>query len=87
MSIKDQLEFIAPAAVAHGAAKVMNALQDEPKGVQVQTMAAAFFLFCDVFGLDPRRELERSERVMHDGDKQFRVEFKALRAYIEGELA
>lgn len=86
MNAKDKLSCVHHERVALTAMSLLNGMQNHRPEAQVAGVAATLMLLCDVLGLDPRFELERSQRIMKDADRNLRAEFKAVRAYIEGEL-
>lgn len=86
MNLIDQLNTAGEAQVSRVAFGVVDRIQDEKPGLQVQAMAVLFLLLCDMYGLDVRRVLERADRVIHDADRKYRPEIGAIRDYIKGEL-
>lgn len=73
--------------VATAAFNIIDRIQTYPPAIQIQAASVVFLLMIDVFGLDVRRELERTERIMKDADKRYNYLFNSIRAYIEGELS
>lgn len=83
----DKLNSTSTYLLAKTSFDIINAVQSQPKAVQVQALSSLFLLMCDVFETDVRRTLEQVDRMMKDVDKQeWRPEFKAIRTYIEKEL-
>jgi len=86
-SEKDQLALGNATDTAQGAAVLLDTVQNiEPRREQVRSMAAALYLMCERSGLDPRFEMERAQRLIYDGDRQYRPEFRAVRDYATNEL-
>lgn len=82
----DQLNALEPTEVAHAAFSLIEVLQNQQASIQVHALAAVFLQMCEVLGVDPRVELERSGRVMHDADRKYIPHFKAINDYIKGEI-
>jgi len=84
---QDKLNSTNLYALSKATFNVINTLQREPQAVQVQALSSLFLLLCDVYEVDVRRTLEQVDRMMKDTEKQeWRVEFKAIREYIDKEL-
>lgn len=85
-SLTDKLGYVKQEEVATAAFAVIDRVQTLDPAVQVQAMATCFLLMIDVFGLNPRDELERAEQIMKDADRELDYRFKAVKQYIEEEL-
>lgn len=85
-NIIDSVTMASPREVAKSAFLMIDRIQSQQPGVQVQAIAALALLLMEEFGVNVRQELERAGRIMHDADKQLLVEFEVVRDYIRGEL-
>ena len=82
----DSIAFANPTRAAEASMAVLDALQFLPSNDQYHALACVFVLMSEELGLDIRQELERAPRIMRDADRVMRPEFKAVAAYIHGEL-
>lgn len=72
-------------AVANTAMAIIDSIQDEPAEVQIPAITAAFRLLIERFGLDPQDAFTVADNIMNHADGR-RVEFDAIRAYLESEV-
>ena len=85
--IIDSVSSVDSRHVAKAAVGVLDRIQGEPAGVQIQTFAMLFLILSEQFDVDIRDELARAERVMRDADDFYKPEVRALREYVRGELS
>lgn len=61
--------------------KVINPIQDEPREVQVLTLASLFILIVEEYGVSPNTALQVAENMLNDRSKP--VEFNAAKDYVQ----
>lgn len=83
---RDALTTLDPRKVAKSGLEVVDKLSDHPPAIQVHTLTVLFRLLVERHGLDVREELERTDRLIRDGDGNLKPEVGALRAYLHGEI-
>jgi hypothetical protein len=86
--VRDKLPFV-PAGISSRVAfaaldGVQVAFRPEE---QVAGIAVLFVAFCDGLGIDHSQLIDATRRRMNHDDTFFKRELKALRDYIQGELA
>jgi len=84
---RDKLNSTNVSQLAAASFNIISTLQDEQPHIQVQALSSLYLLLCKSFGVDVRRMLEQSERVMKDAEtREWLPEFRAIEMYIEKEL-
>ena len=72
--------------VARASASQLHAIQDYQPHEQVMAAAALFLTLAEHFGVSAQEAFRATTNLMNHADGQRRAEFRALRAYVEGEL-
>ncbi|MDX0455514.1 hypothetical protein GOC72_18840 [Sinorhizobium medicae] len=83
---RDILNMAKPVEVAGASMTVLNGLQDYPAEIQIMGAAAVFLELAEHIGI-PAQEAFSATKNLINGDDGKRVEFRAITAYINGEIA
>lgn len=83
---RDVMNMAAPRDVAMASMGVLNSIQDHRPEIQIMGAAAVFLSLADHLGI-PAQEAFTATKNLINGDDGKRAEFRALDAYMEGELA
>ena len=84
---RDQLHTTNAFKAGGMAFKVIDAVQDAPPAVRLQTVALVFRMMCTTLKIKPTEVLEVVDRIIHDAEHEtYSVEFGALQMYLENEL-
>lgn len=81
----DVMNMASPSTVAMSAMNVLDRLQDFKPEIQVMGAAVVFLELCEYLGV-PAQEAFVATKNLINGDNGRRVEFLAVRDYMEGEL-
>lgn len=81
----DVMNMASPPQVAMAAMNVLDRLQDFKPEIQVMGAAVIFLELCDYLGVPPQEAFVATKNLIN-GDNGKRVEFLAVRDYMEGEL-
>lgn len=84
--IIDSVTSVDSREVAQTSVGVLDRIQGETPGVQIQSLAMLFLIIAEEFQVDIRDELQRAQRVMTGADDFYKPEVRALRDYVRGEL-
>lgn len=82
----DELNGTSIEPVAQLAYKVIDTVQDNSAAEQVNTLAMLYLLIAEHYDVNVRHELERAENIIVKQRKVKGETFRALEAYIKGEL-
>lgn len=83
---RDRLNMVNMTHAARATVTVIDAIQALPPEEQIAGITAAFKLLTERFEVSPQDAFDVANNIMHHADGGRRVEFKAMRAYMEGEL-
>lgn len=84
---QDQLNFVAPIDAVRDAYGIVDRVQDLTPGRQVAAIAVAFTLYAETLGISPSELINRAQRIVADADTHYTREAKALRDYVQQEVA
>lgn len=83
----DQLNMMSSKQCQELSFRVINTLQDAPKGHQVGALAMAFLLLCQAYDAKPRDVLMKTSHILYDAFSEGRGEHaRAIANYMKGEL-
>jgi hypothetical protein len=83
----DQLNMMTSQRCQELSFRVINTLQDAPKGHQIGALAMAFLLMCQSLDVKPRDVLNKSSRILYDAFSEGRGEHaRAIANYMKEEL-
>lgn len=82
---RDALNMASPKAVAMATLTTLDALQDFTPEVQIMGAAAVFLELAEYIGIPPQEAFAATKNLIN-GDDGKRPEFRAISAYLEGEL-
>lgn len=82
---RDIMNMAQPALVAHASMTTLNGLQDFRPEIQIMGAAAVFLELADYLGI-PAQEAFTATTNLINGDDGKRPEFRAIRAYMDGEF-
>lgn len=82
---RDVMNMAQPKHVAGAAMGVLNAIQDNRPEVQIMGVAATFLSLAEHLGI-PAQEAFTATKNLINGDEGKRSEFRALDAYMAGEI-
>lgn len=86
--IRDQLNNASLPACASAAMTVVDRLQQNFQAApQVVGLAAAFLFLCEHYGVEPQDAFTVTKNVIAGADKAKLPEFRAVREYIQKEIA
>ncbi|WP_139812523.1 hypothetical protein [Ensifer aridi] len=83
---RDVMNMAAPVTVARASMTVLDRLQDFKPEIQIMGAAAVFLELAEHLGI-PAQEAFSATKNLINGDDGKRVEFRAITAYLNGELA
>ncbi|MGH0299334.1 MULTISPECIES: hypothetical protein [Sinorhizobium] len=83
---RDTLNMAAPVNVARASLTVLDRLQDFEPEIQIMGAAAVFLELAEHLGIPPQEAFAATKNLIN-GDDGKRVEFRAIAAYLQGELA
>lgn len=83
----DQLNNLRSLDAVQGAVAVVDRLQDLPAAQQVAGLAVAFVIFAETLRISPSALINKAERMVTNADTFYTRDVKALRDYVEGEIA
>lgn len=83
---RDRLNMASPQAVANSAMTVLNGLQSFSAEIQIMGAAAVFLELAEHIGIPPQEAFSATKNLIN-GDDGKRAEFRAITAYLQGELA
>lgn len=83
---RDTMNMAAPVLVANASMTVLDRLQDFPAEIQIMGAAAVFLELAEHIGI-PAQEAFSATKNLINGDDGKRAEFRAITAYLQGELA
>ncbi len=83
---RDTLNMAAPVNVARAAMTVLDRLQDFDPEIQIMGAAAVFLELAEHIGI-PAQEAFSATKNLINGDDGKRHEFRAITAYLQGEIA
>lgn len=84
--IIDSVTTVDSRQVAKAGVGILDRIQGETPGVQIQSLAMLFLIIAEEFQVDIRDELSRATHVMIGADDFYKPEVRALRDYVRGEL-
>lgn len=83
----DQLNMMTSQRCQELSFRLINTLQDEPKGHQIAAIAMTFLLLCQQFDAKPRDVLMKTSKILYDAFSEGRGEHaRAIANYMKGEL-
>lgn len=82
---RDAMNMAKPREVSRASLLVLNTLQDVRPEVQIMGAATVFLELAEFLGVAAQDAFTATKNLINDQDGK-RVEFKAVRAYLEGEL-
>lgn len=82
---RDAMNMAKPREVSRASLLVLNTLQDVRPEVQIMGAATVFLELAEFLGVPAQDAFTATKNLINDQDGK-RVEFKAVRAYLEGEL-
>ncbi len=86
-SLFDEINNADQRTAANAAMSVIDRLQDYRPAVQAHALATGFLVMCETLKLNPAEVFQRSQNLMAHSDGTRRAEFRALKAYMENEVA
>jgi hypothetical protein len=82
---RDDMNCVGVREAATSTMAIIDRIQDMPSHVQVVAITAAFKLLMERYDMPPQDAFTVADNVMNHADGR-RVEFAAVRAYMENEL-
>ena len=82
---RDVMNMAQPQEVSRAALTVLNTLQDTRPEVQIMGAATVFLSLAEYLGVPAQDAFTATKNLINDQDGK-RVEFRAVQAYLEGEL-
>lgn len=82
---RDMMNMIPVKEAATSTMRIIDAAQDLPPHLQVVSIVATFKLLIERYGVDPQDAFTVADNVMNHAQGR-RVEFDAVRAYLENEV-
>lgn len=83
---RDRLINTSQRGAASAAMTVIDRLQSHPPDEQVAGLTAAFLLMLDAYGVSVQDAMTITRNLIHDSHKRLLPEFRAVAAYMRGEL-
>ncbi|MTD92899.1 hypothetical protein GIW81_00965 [Hyphomicrobium sp. xq] len=81
----DRLHSVSSTLVAHSAMKLVNAMQDDRKEVQIAAAACVFAMLAQKLGVHPGNALDVAQRIIAASVKE-RTDLRAVQMYVNEEL-
>ncbi len=81
----DRLNSVSSTKIAKTAMTVIDAIQSEPKEVQVAALACVFTMVVERYGLHAGNALDVAQRLIEASVKE-RTDLRAVRMYVNEEL-
>lgn len=82
---RDEMNSVGVRDAATSTMAIIDRIQDMPAHVQVVAMTAAFKLLVERYNISPQDVFTVADNVMNHADGR-RVEFDAIRMYMENEI-